>query len=343
MKSLLPFIALFVAWYAPAAGQIKPLVQKGTIATTLTFDYASFALPTACDDKGRSYLKLWKGNGSRGPVFRVSDKGVIEAQFDSPEMLGNIFAVRPDAGIAVLIAPIGKGGVPYLGKTKVIDNFGPDGARESQVRLETPLIPIHPMQIAVFPSGGFFLAGQQYRANKKPSAAAAVYDAEGHLLKQLDWERSDEERHAVNGSDDKAAPASELSWRSIAITGDDGYVYFMRAMSPPSIYVISSAGEIVRKLVVRGPAGTNWLASGLRVVKSRVLVEFYRNCQTTYDEILALAKVEIDSSCGKNALYHRRCNNGRSNRRFRTRSKSLRSDRLLRSKPRPLLHVLGSG
>src|SRR5215469_8223725 len=105
-----------------------------------------------------------------GPVFRVSDKGVIEAQFDSPEMLGNTFGVRPDGGIAALIAPIGKGGMPYLGKTKVVDNFGPDGTRESQVHLETPPIPFFPLQIAVFPSGGFFLAGQHDRA-KKPSAA----------------------------------------------------------------------------------------------------------------------------------------------------------------------------
>jgi len=277
MKSLLPFIALSVAWYAPAAGQIKPLVQKGRITTTLTYDYASFALPTACDDQGRSYLKLWKGNTSRGPVFRVSDSGVIEAQFDSPEMLGNIFAVRPDGGIAALITLIGKDGRPYLGKTEVIDNFGPNGARESQVRLETPPIPIEPMQIAVFSSGGFFFAGQEYRDEKKPSAA--VYDAEGHLLKQLDLEGSDEKHTAVDGSDDKAKGASGPSSRSIAITGDDGYVYFMRAMSPPPIYVISSAGEIVRKLVVKGPTGTNWPAFGLRVVENRLLVEFYRHCQ----------------------------------------------------------------
>jgi len=84
MKSLLPFIALSVAWCAPAPGQMKPLVQEGRITTTLTFDGPrTFALPTACDDKGRSYVKVWKPGGKMteqppaGPVFRVSDKGVI--------------------------------------------------------------------------------------------------------------------------------------------------------------------------------------------------------------------------------------------------------------------------
>jgi hypothetical protein len=64
-------------------------------------------------------------------------------------------------------------------------------------------------------------------------------------------------------------------------------------MSPPSIYVISSAGEIVRKLVVKGPAGANWPAFGLRVVENRLLVEFYSDCPNP---------VEIDS-CGGKPLY----------------------------------------
>ena len=77
-------------------------------------------------------------------------------------------------------------------------------------------------------------------------------------------------------------------------------------MSSPSVYVISSAGEVAHKLVVKGPEGTNWLASGLRVVANRLLVEFYHDCQRQtpypYDEILALAKVEI-GSCELRTLY----------------------------------------
>jgi hypothetical protein len=270
MKSLLTFIALSVAWCAPVAGQIKHLVENSRITTTLTFDGPrNFALPTACDDKGYSYLKLSKQDGKMtGPVFRVSDKGAVETEFDSPEMLANTFAVRPDAGLAV----------PHLdGKTKVVDNFGPDGTRQSQVRLDTPPIPFFPMQIAVFPSSGIFLAGQQYRQADK--ASAAVYDPAGHLVKQLDWEEAGDKSHAIAGSADKVTAASRASSRSIAITGDDGYVYFMRAMSPPPVYVISSTGEIVRKLIVKGPTGTNWPAFGLRVIENRLLVEFYRECR----------------------------------------------------------------
>ena len=118
-------------------------------------------------------------------------------------------------------------------------------------------------------------------------------------MKQLDLGGDELSHQGSSGDDDGPLLAKESTSRSIAITGDDGYVYFMRAMFPPSIYVISSAGEIVRKLVVKGSAGTNSPYFGLRMVENRLLVEFYRDCQTPYDEILARAKVEIDPSCGR--------------------------------------------
>jgi hypothetical protein len=103
-------------------------------STTVTFEgYRSFALPTFCDEKRRSYIKLWEsGKGMAGPILRLSEKGLVEAEFDTTGTLGNTFAVRPNAGIAA---------AHLDGKTKVIDNFGPDGKHEAEVRLEQPPIP----------------------------------------------------------------------------------------------------------------------------------------------------------------------------------------------------------
>jgi hypothetical protein len=266
MKSLLPFITLSVAWCIPAVGQIKPLVRTVTIPTTLTFDVnRSFALPTACDEQGRSYVKFMGQDGNMmESVYRVSDRGQIEAQFDITGTLGNTFAVRPNAGIAA---------AHIEGKAKVIDNFAPDGTRESQVRLETPPAPFFPMQSAVFPSGEIFVARQTYRSARE--ASAAVYDAEGHLLKQIPLDRDEVSRANVAENNNEAGITS----RSVAIAGDDGYVYLMRATSPPVVYAISSTGEIVRNFVVKGPAGTAVPAFGFRAAKGKLLVEFYRECQ----------------------------------------------------------------
>lgn len=88
--------------------------------------------------------------GMAGPVFRLSEQGTVETEFDTTDTLENTFAVRPDGGVAA---------ARIDGKTKVLVNFGPGGEREAEVRLETPPIPFFPMQIAIFPSGGILISG----------------------------------------------------------------------------------------------------------------------------------------------------------------------------------------
>jgi len=56
-------------------------------------------------------IRLVRLDTARDRIERLSFRGSTE-----------VIEIRPDAGIAVLIAPIGKGGIRYLGKTKVIDN-----------------------------------------------------------------------------------------------------------------------------------------------------------------------------------------------------------------------------
>jgi hypothetical protein len=69
----------------------------------------------------------------------------------------------------------------------------------------------------------------------------------------------------------------------VAITGDDGLVYLMRATSPATVYAISAAGGVVRKIVVDAPTGTGSPDFGIRVVKNRLVVQFRRSCDTTAD------------------------------------------------------------
>jgi hypothetical protein len=88
------------------------------------------------------------------------------------------------------------------------------------------------------------------------------------------------------GSDTRAQQQNNqaIGW-SMAITGDDGLVYLMRATSPVTVYAISSAGEVVHQIVVLAPSGK---ASppydfGIRVAKNRLVVQFSRNAYTVVD------------------------------------------------------------
>lgn len=277
MNKRLVLIAIVFGLVSAAAAQLRPLVVARTIPTTIKPEgHRSFALPSFCDENEKSYIRLLEpGMGMAGPVFRLSKQGLVEAKFDTTDTLENTFAVRPNGGIAA---------ARIDGKTKVIVNFGQDGEREAEVRLETPPIPFFPMQIAIFPSGGILMSGGSYRENQ---ASTAVYDPEGHLIKQIVLEGDEELEHAIPSSDKKSPHSpvidrSSLS-RSVAITGDDGNVYLMRASAPPTVYAISPTGEVLHKIVVPSPADAAWPRFGIRVIKNKLVVEFYRECSNRLD------------------------------------------------------------
>jgi len=268
-------VALLCATSLPVAAQTKVLVAKSRVPS-VTFDdgsdHRSFALPTDCDEQGRSYVKLVKPvPGMVGPLLRLSSKGVLEAEFDTDGAVMNLYAVRPNGGVAM---------VHVDGGTKVVDNFGRDGKRESSVPLERPPIPFFPMQIAVFRSGEMLVAGLQYHPGYK--AGTAIYDPAGHLVKQFVLDGDAEIEHAIEVGDARYARApgegNEAVTRSVAITGDDGFVYLMRATSPATVYVISSGGEVIRKIVVNAPTDKALPDFGIRVVKNRLAIKFSREC-----------------------------------------------------------------
>ncbi len=114
-------IALLLTTCLSLAAQPKMIVKKDQTKTDVPYEGSrNFALPTACDEHGRLYVKLVDPDqpGMIGPIYRLSGKGALEAKFDTSGELMNRYAVLPDGGVAM---------VRLDGKTKVIDNFGPDG------------------------------------------------------------------------------------------------------------------------------------------------------------------------------------------------------------------------
>jgi len=264
-------VALLCATALPMTAQTKVLVAKSRVSSSIASD-GNFALPTACDEQGRLYVKLVKPDGKmEGPLLRLSGKGVLEAEFDTSGELTNIYAVRPNGGVDM---------VHLDGATKVVDNFGPDGKRESSIRLERPSTPFFPSQIAVFRSGEILLAGVQYHPRYK--ASTAIYDPTGHLVKQFVLDGDAEIERAIKVGDARYTRSpqggNEPVSRSVAITGDDGFVYLMRATSPATVYVISAAGEVVRKIVVSAPTDAGLPDMGIRVAKNKLAVRFSRGC-----------------------------------------------------------------
>jgi hypothetical protein len=288
-------VALLGLTTPPMTAQTKVLVAKSRVPS-VTFDGSrSFALPTDCDDQGRSYVKLVKPEpGMVGPLLRLSSKGELEAEFDTVGAVMNIFAVRPNGGVAMIHVD---------GAAKVVDNFGPDGKRESSVRLDRPPIPFFPMQIAVFRSGAMLIAGAQYHPGYK--ASTAIYDPAGHLVKQFVLDGDVEIEHAIEVGDarytDASGQGNKTLGPSAAITGDDGLVYLMRRTSPATVYAISAAGEVVRKIVVKAPTDTGLPDFGIRVVKNKLAVKFSRRCEGSlpFDSCRGSVYTVVDAKSGQ--------------------------------------------
>ena len=246
------------------------LTAKSQVSTRVKNE-GTLALPTACDEQGRFYVKVVQsGTAMEGPLLRLSAKGALEAKFDTSDELDNVYGVRPNGGVVML----------RVEGLKIVDYFGPHGKRESSVRLERPPIPFFPSQVAVFHSGEILLAGAQYHPGYK--ASTAVYDPAGHLVKQFLLDGDAEVERAVEAGDARytRAPgdANNTISRSVAIPGDDGFVYLMRATSPATVYVISAAGEVVRKIVVSPPADKGLPDFAIRVARNKLAVRFRVGC-----------------------------------------------------------------
>ena len=177
MNTLLRTLALLFATL-PIFAQTQLLVVKDRVSAGVAGDYPrGIAYPTSCDERGRLYVKLIEqGPGMQGPLFRLSGKGIVEAQFDTRGELINRYATRPDGGVIM---------IHTNRSTQFIDNFSPDGKFESTVALERPPIPFFPSQLAVFHSGEILISGSQYRPGYK--ASTAIFDSTGHLVNNLCW------------------------------------------------------------------------------------------------------------------------------------------------------------
>src|SRR5215475_11268839 len=103
MNTLIAVLALLLT-VLPIAAQTKTLVAKNRTPIAVAGDYPhGFAFPTICDEQGRLYIKLFEaGSGMKGPLFRLSSQGVVEAKFDTSGELINRYAARSDGGVIMI-------------------------------------------------------------------------------------------------------------------------------------------------------------------------------------------------------------------------------------------------
>ena len=246
----------------------------------------AFMFPAKCDVGGNLYIRKFATDRPLlGPIVKVDPEGKRVALFDPVAVSqlkfdrADAFSPAPDGGL-YQIAAVGAAN-PQI----YVLHFSPDGSPATPTRLDADF---QPSQFAAFANGNLLVSGFQHDPQNKSDPGrpyTAVFSADGRVLAQLSLEPPPEPAHTTAKSAVKPAisdsrastPTLDLS---DAEASPDGNIYVLRRSSPALIYVISSAGNILRTLKIKSPA-FGLMPNTFHVSANRVAVSFWDDNTST--------------------------------------------------------------
>lgn len=259
----------------------------------------AFMSGSKCDSEGNLYIrKLATDRPMLGPVVKINEEGKRVAMFD-PASFSDPKLSRADA-----FSPALDGGLYQIAGTGglkpqiYVIRFAADGSPASATRIDAEF---EPYQFAAFPAGNLLVSGLERDVMNKSDQGrnfTAVFSDDGRMLARLSLTPSVNKTRAKAGkrktedtSDSK--PTLDLSE---ADPGMDGNIYALRRSDPAVVYVISSAGKLVRTLKVKAPEpGVD--PSAFHVSGNRMAVAF------SNDEKQSQTVVIVDAQTGR-AIAH---------------------------------------
>ncbi len=227
----------------------------------------------ACDSKGNIYARVWAGDDSRTDrlsVQEITPEGKLTRNFRAADASENTDVAKgifvSDTGDIYQVARM-RGGIYAM-------KFAKDGSVGSTVKLEADARLVDPWQLAVFKTGGYLLSGLTGEDHRTPYTA--VFDANGKLVKKI-YEPEDEDARRKAASGDAEYTRSNAGNRFVGFGdvagGSDGNVYLLRGAAPALVYVISPAGEVVRKLHIDA-LDHNFVAGDIKSYAGRLAIGF---------------------------------------------------------------------
>ncbi len=211
----------------------------------------------ACDSAGNFYVRRVSGDPSllgRQPLLRINPGGTLTGSFKlaavSADLTFNDFFVGWDGDVYALALSVER---VHTGGRVYVARFAGDGSWKSTTQIDSAE-PFSPVVMAVFKSGEILLSGLQGTGLHTPFTG--VFSPSGKLVRRI-FEPEDEDlRQRAELGDKRVLSVSAGGARNTAVDfggavlASDGNVYLMRDTSPALIYVISSAGDVLRKFYV---------------------------------------------------------------------------------------------
>jgi hypothetical protein len=259
-----------------------PIVSlKATTKVELPLDYpTSMAGQAMSDGAGNVYTRQLSSEASKDkinwhrlPILKASPKGNLAGNFrvtdafpDDADPMGRSFFVDHDGRVYQAVIA--------HHRTYVVE-FAPDGSAKAKTKLGLDSY-VDIWHLAVFKSGEYLLVGSI--GSHRGTPFTAVFSRDGKLVKKI-YEPEDEEARQKAGT--TWNPGSNLgnggtdfvSSGDLTI-GSDGNAYLLHGTgSNALVYVVSPAGDVVRKLRIdaRNP---DLVARGIKSYAGRLAIGF---------------------------------------------------------------------
>jgi hypothetical protein len=273
-------VALTLCAQQPA---IQVVNLKATAKVEVPMSHrASLLGPPTCDGAGNVYVRQLDAETSKSPtgasqlpILEMTPTGALKGNFRVTDAFpGEVFGTG---------AYVNREGGVYqaamVGDEVYVIQFAQDGSVKARKKLETGSRHFTSLShLAVFDSGEYLLVGETGKTGHVPFTA--VFAADGRLVKEIYEPEDDEAQKKAEIGDTQYVGLGNMgndfvSMGDVAV-GSDGNAYLLHGTSPTLIYVISPAGEVVRKLRISAE-DPDLVARSIKAYGGRLAIGFVQS------------------------------------------------------------------
>ena len=281
------FVFLVIAFSVPltlcAQQDSPPIVSvKASPKGEMSASHSAVIMRAMCDDAGNVFSRPFhpeKGwEAVRAPLQTFTSGAKATESFSVTDALtggteSRTFSVQGDR---IFVPMMSKKGELY------VVEFAQDGSVKARTKLE-PGVFVDVFHLAVFKSGEYLIVGLTGTlTGTTPHLSTpftAVFAANGRLVKRIYEPEDEEARQRAEASDPKyllccSSSGNEfVQYNADIVSGSDGKVYLLHGTSPPLIYVISPAGDVLRKLQI-SVSHPDLTANSIKFFNGRLAIGF---------------------------------------------------------------------
>lgn len=241
--------------------------------------------PAKCDADGNLYIRKYATDRPLlSPIVKINAEGKRIALFD-PIAVSQLKLTRTDS-----FSPSADGGIDQIAAVGIVKpqiyvlHFSSEGSASSPVQLAADF---QPYEFAAFADGNLLLSGIQRDLQDHTDTGhpvTAVFSADGRMLKRISFAAALKPPPLTRktGEVEKAAPENHPVSLDLsgAEPGRDGNIYALRRSAPALLYVISSAGKILRTLKISSSA-PDLMPNAFHVSANRIATSYTTEDFTT--------------------------------------------------------------